>query len=91
MHPMSMKRWPRKLLDALRHLPVARWMEADFTVPVRSVAKRPDPAAARRRRAEGQTRLQGETAAGARPAPVANGCLSPEGRPHQTPRRHPEA
>ena len=36
MYPISMKRRHRRLRDAPRPLPEVRWVEVDFTVPVRS-------------------------------------------------------
>jgi hypothetical protein len=58
MYPISMNRWHRRLLDAPRRVPVVRWVEADFTVPVRSGPNARRPATARRRRSEGETCIQ---------------------------------
>jgi len=53
-----MKRRRLRLLDEPRPLPVVRWVELDFTVPVRFGDRRTRSAWARNRRSERQTRIQ---------------------------------
>jgi len=43
MHLISMNEWHPRLPDTPRHLLVARWVEARFTLPVRHGNKRTPP------------------------------------------------
>jgi hypothetical protein len=87
---ISMNGRRRRLCDAPRHLPVVRWVEVDFTVPVRFGDRRTRSAWARRRPSAGQTRIQTKVTTGGHHTPAANVCLYQAGGPPKA-RSHSEA